>query len=114
MKRFFIETTLIEYESPILVIDFVWYAEGLLIRCYSDPGGRFYYWSFGDGHDSFRKNPTHLYASPGVYEVSLTVHDCLTYRTVTKSVEVNYGILDSIGWTDLMGASWDANAAVRW
>jgi formylglycine-generating enzyme required for sulfatase activity len=30
-------------------------------------------WAFGDGQSSTDKNPTHIYTSPGVYTVSLTV-----------------------------------------
>jgi PKD repeat protein len=32
-------------------------------------------WSFGDGATATDKNPFHLYAAPGTYSVTLTVHD---------------------------------------
>jgi len=34
-----------------------------------------WYWTFGDGGESTDENPTHAYASPGVYTVTLTVTD---------------------------------------
>jgi len=34
-----------------------------------------YAWSFGDGATSTEENPTHIYAEPGTYEVSLTAYN---------------------------------------
>lgn len=34
-----------------------------------------WYWVFGDGQNSIQENPTHLYATTGVYIASLTVED---------------------------------------
>lgn len=34
-----------------------------------------YLWDFGDGYTSNEISPTHLYALPGIYEVTLTVQD---------------------------------------
>ena len=46
-------------------------------------------WSFGDGHTSSDKNPTHAYGSEGIYKVTLTVQDNQGYiSTITNSVEV--------------------------
>jgi PKD repeat protein len=42
-----------------------------------------YDWDFGDGNDSNSPDPTHIYASPGVYTVSLTVTD-LSGDTATE------------------------------
>jgi PKD repeat protein len=32
-------------------------------------------WDFGDGHDSIDRSPTHTFAKPGIYTVTLTVTD---------------------------------------
>ena len=43
----------------------------------SDPDGTVvaWQWSFGDGSSSALRNPTHIYAAAGTYQVSLTVTD---------------------------------------
>lgn len=41
-------------------------------------------WDFGDGSTSDEQNPTHVYASPGVYTVTLTATNDLGTDTVTK------------------------------
>lgn len=46
-----------------------------------------YLWDFGDGSTSTLKTPTHTYAEPGTYLVTLTVTDA-EGRTVTKTMEV--------------------------
>lgn len=114
MNKFNLQTTLLGYESPILDIDFTWFADRLLVRFYADSGARFYYWDFGDGCHSYRKNPIHLYSAPGAYEVSLTVHDCVSFRTITKLIEVTYGLRDSMGWTDILAVAWSASAIIGW
>jgi PKD repeat protein len=42
-----------------------------------DPDGRIasWLWDFGDGVSSHERNPTHIYSSPGIYMVTLTVKD---------------------------------------
>ncbi|HZO10255.1 MAG TPA: PKD domain-containing protein, partial [Myxococcota bacterium] len=40
-------------------------------------------WSFGDGGTSTLQNPTHTYASPGIYNVSLTASNALGSNTKT-------------------------------
>lgn len=42
-----------------------------------DPDGVInqYIWSFGDGENSYEKDPIHVYIEPGLYQVSLTVID---------------------------------------
>lgn len=37
--------------------------------------GANYYWSFGDGNNAYSKNPHHVYSTPGVYKVCLTISD---------------------------------------
>lgn len=41
-------------------------------------------WEFGDGSSSTEINPSHLYDSPGVYTVTLTVINDAGYNTITK------------------------------
>jgi PKD repeat protein len=41
-------------------------------------------WDFGDGNTSDEQNPTHVYASPGVYTVALTATNDLGTGTATK------------------------------
>lgn len=41
-------------------------------------------WSFGDGSTSSEQNPTHIYVSPGKYDVSLTVTTSIGDDTETK------------------------------
>lgn len=46
-----------------------------------------YAWDFGDGSFSTQPNPTHTYAAPGVYDVSLSItadEGCLIQLTLTK------------------------------
>lgn len=47
-----------------------------------------YLWEFGDGMTSDDPNPTHIYLSPGVYQVTLTAtNDCRSHiRTATVGV----------------------------
>jgi PKD repeat protein len=49
-----------------------------------------YYWKFGDRGSSMEKNPYHLYMTPGIYTVSLTVDnkDGSDTETITDLIEV--------------------------
>jgi microbial collagenase len=48
-----------------------------------------YFWDFGDGTTALGPRPTHQYASPGVYSVSLTVRDNLgAMDTATSTVTI--------------------------
>ena len=47
-----------------------------------DPSG--WLWNFGDGNYSVERNPTHIYASQGVYDVSLILHT-FTQRSGKRS-----------------------------
>ncbi len=42
-------------------------------------------WSFGDGGTSTEQNPSHVYTTPGVYDVSLSVSNACGSDTETKS-----------------------------
>ena len=41
----------------------------------SGPAPLTFYWDFSDGVDSVESNPSHAFAAPGAYRVSLTVSD---------------------------------------
>jgi PKD repeat protein len=52
-----------------------------------------WFWDFGDGNTSNLKNPSHLYASAGTYNVTLTVNNVNgCSNTITKSVVVSNGV----------------------
>jgi hypothetical protein len=46
-------------------------------------------WAFGDGATSTERNPSHVYATPGAYTVSLTVANAYGSDTETKTVDVS-------------------------
>jgi hypothetical protein len=48
-----------------------------------------YYWTFGDGGFSTEKNPTHVFASPGIYPVSLLVEDGEKKARFTQHITVD-------------------------
>jgi hypothetical protein len=50
-------------------------------------GGFSYRWDFGDGDSSFQENPVHTYASPGEYDVTLTVSSPCGDFTSTQKVQ---------------------------
>ncbi|MBR9832115.1 PKD domain-containing protein [bacterium] len=50
-----------------------------------------YYWDFGDGNSSTAVNPTHTYASSGVYTITLTTDDSLINCLSTYSDSVVIG-----------------------
>ncbi|MCB9230986.1 MAG: PKD domain-containing protein [Bacteroidia bacterium] len=49
----------------------------------------FWQWDFGDGSTSTQQNPSHLYASPGIYTVCLIVTNVCTTDTLCQLVGVN-------------------------
>lgn len=56
----------------------------------SSVGGTSVAWTFGDGGSSSAQNPTHAYAGPGTYELTLTVTDgiCNAQATATQTIVV--------------------------
>lgn len=50
-----------------------------------------YYWSFGDGNGTTKKNPMHTYSKSGTYFVCLTILDVQDscYRTVCDSIRID-------------------------
>ena len=56
----------------------------------SNQGIQSWLWNFGDGNSSSLQNPTHVYPTPGTYDVSLTVTDsigCTSIQTKTNHVQ---------------------------
>ncbi len=47
-----------------------------------------YHWDFGDGSSSSQKNPTHQYAQPGQYQVTLMAKNWCSAKTYTQQVAV--------------------------
>ncbi|MCS6928081.1 MAG: PKD domain-containing protein [Saprospiraceae bacterium] len=54
--------------------------------------GLSYVWNFGDGTTSNEANPTHTYASPGTYTVSLTVLNNCGAATLQKTIVLTSGL----------------------
>jgi len=54
-------------------------------------GANGYYWYFGDGTNSNQANPSHIYASPGVYTVTLNAakKGCVRVSTIINFITVN-------------------------
>ena len=62
-----------------------------------------WYWEFGDGHSSTIQNPSHTYASSGIYSITLEVTDNDgDITTVSKLALVDYELLSitnlSLNW----------------
>lgn len=53
-----------------------------------DGGPLTYQWTFGDGTVSDAANPIHIYATPGIYAVTLTVDDGQERRQCTQQITV--------------------------
>ena len=59
-------------------------------------------WSFGDGSGSSDPSPTHIYAKPGVYTVSLTVTGPGGSKTETKNSYIEVEARKSMPWLPLL------------
>ena len=67
-------------------------------------------WSFGDGSTSTVQNPTHPYAGPGTYTVSLTVTSAFGADTETQQVNVapassSGNLLENAGFEEADGSN---------
>jgi PKD repeat protein len=76
-------------------------------------------WSFGDGVSASSTNPSHTYAAPGTYTVTLTVTDNGGYsHTKTAQVSVGSGAvnndLNGNGTSDLLWFNTAANKFAYW
>ncbi len=63
--------------------------------------GTSYMWNFGDGTTSNEANPTHTYASPGSYTVSLTVLNNCGAATLQKTLVLTSGVRDA-AWLQVL------------
>jgi len=85
------------------------------IQFYPDVAGGFtpysYVWDFGDGKTSTDASPTHVYAKPGEYTISLKVTDDRA-NTVTETRE-NYIKITQGGWS-IGGVASGAWSALLW
>jgi PKD repeat protein len=86
-----------------------------------------WHWAFGDGSESSLQNPTHLYASAGTYQVTLTTYtgesqcaqDITKQVLVKMSTDVDAGEDQTIfnGWTTQLAGSATAgsgNYTILW
>jgi len=60
-----------------------------------------YFWDFGDGSTSTLPNPTHTYASNGLYTVNLIVTDCIFSDTVSYGIQIGATGIDENGVAQL-------------
>jgi len=63
----------------------------LSAECSQNTVNATYYWEFGDGSISFKKNPEHIYSTPGEYTVTLTIFDTNKNKfTLKKTIAIFY------------------------
>jgi PGF-pre-PGF domain-containing protein len=55
-------------------------------------------WSFGDTSTSTEQNPVHVYPAPGMYHLSLTTTNAVSYSTITMDIQV-YGLVPQPDFT---------------
>jgi TolB protein len=58
-----------------------------------------YFWDFGDGSVSIDTNPSHLYATMGIFNVSLTVSNASCRNAITKTNFVTIGTTPEVNFT---------------
>ena len=66
----------------------------------------FYIWDFGDGQTSTQGNPTHVYTSPGSYDVTLTIYTltgCIETLSLTMENAVNVLVQPQAGFNIVPG-----------
>lgn len=98
-------------EEPEVVSDFTPSAtsvtiatdNGLVSFQNNSSGAILYQWNFGDGATSMEENPTHMYAEPGMYHVTLFAYNvhCLAISEIVIEVEegmsiANHGELEDV------------------
>jgi hypothetical protein len=65
--------------AALLALKFRDRSQGFVVECH---------WDFGDGHTSAKANPTHKYAAPGTYKVSLTICGPYASDHVVREISV--------------------------
>ena len=71
-------------------------------------------WYFGDGHASTEHNPTHIYDTPGIYTVSLTVSDTGGSDTEIKTDYILVENVEGFENGDLSQFSWTTSGDGLW
>ncbi len=89
------QTSLIEVLAlPVAAFDFT--ATDLTVAFTNQSQhGTAYTWNFGDGNMSNEANPTHTYASPSTYTVSLTVLNNCGAATLQKTIVLTSNVRDA-------------------
>ncbi len=81
-------------EGDALIANFTFSTNGLTVLFTDASAGspRSYFWDFGDGKTSTAKSPSHTYAGPGDYTVTLTVANAFgTTDSLSKFVTLSLG-----------------------
>lgn len=75
-----------------------------------------YYWEFGDGKNSYEKNPIHTYTSGGTYSVQLKatgeggtnlITKSISIQNVPTKLKINSIVLTEMPFTNTDGWDWD-------
>ncbi len=92
--------------NMLISADFTWLENGHVIEFDNNStNGTTYLWDFGDGETSTEEDPSHIYQTVGIYDVTLTIsNDCFT-NTVSSEVDVIIGSIESV----LPGVSLEIN-----
>ena len=89
--------TIANFSAPDLSCDFSIQFDNLSLG-----DNNTYVWDFGDGTTSTEENPTHIYNSVGVYEITLISNDptsCNLTDEITQSIQIRenqFDLLDSL------------------
>jgi hypothetical protein len=77
--------------KPLPLADFSYTVDGLAVNfSNTSANATSYAWDFGDGATSTLENPTHTYAAPGDYLVSLTAYGECGMDQIEKTVSAGY------------------------
>ncbi|NNC82239.1 MAG: T9SS type B sorting domain-containing protein, partial [Flavobacteriales bacterium] len=88
-----------DFDLPLVIADFIYEPICLpdsVTFLNTSEGGLDFQWDFGDGNSSNDYQPTHLYDTPGLYTVSLTVSDPMSCNLI-DSIQKEIFIFDSNG-----------------